>query len=98
MNFFRKFWLAAKVKAALGGNVDAIKSIVGWLLKSKWLRGHRRQVSVGLTVATALLALFTGPVAAVIPALGDVAIQKVLISVAAYIGLIGEMFKNDPVP
>ena len=33
MNPFRKVWLAAKVKAALGGDMSAIEKIAGWLFK-----------------------------------------------------------------
>jgi hypothetical protein len=33
LNLFRKVWLAAKVKAALGGNMDAFKSVAAWVFK-----------------------------------------------------------------
>jgi hypothetical protein len=42
MNVFRRLWLAGKVRAALGGNMDAVKNIAAWVFKlsivpSGWL-------------------------------------------------------------
>lgn len=96
LNIFRKVWLAAKVKAALGGNVDAIKAILGWLFKSKWAQGHRRQISVVITSALALITFLSGPIAGIIPALATPGVQHALLAAASYFGIIGELFKNDP--
>ena len=96
MNLFRKFWLAAKVKAILGGDMESVSKLLGWLFKTKFVAGHRRQISVCLTAATAVLAFTSGPIGAIIPALANPAIQKVMLTAAAYVGLVGEAFKNDP--
>lgn len=37
MNLFRKFWLAANLKAALGGNMDALKSVLSWVFKLNFI-------------------------------------------------------------
>jgi hypothetical protein len=98
MNIFRRFWLAAKVKAALGGDVDAAKAILGWLLKSKWAQGHRREIGVGITVLNAALTLAAGPVGALVPALATPALHGALLALSAYFGIVGVAFKNDPAP
>jgi hypothetical protein len=96
VNPFRKLWLAAKVKAALGGDMDAFKAVFGWLLKSKWASGHRRQISVGLTVLTTLLTFGAGPLAGLIPALANPGVNEVLLGLASYFGVVGIAFKEEP--
>ena len=96
MNPFRKFWLAAKVKAAIGGDMDAFKAVFGWLLKSKWATGHRRQISVGLTVLTTILTFGAGPLAGFIPALASPVVHDTLLGLASYFGVVGIAFKEQP--
>ena len=78
--------------------MDSFKAIMGWLLKSKWAQGHRRQIGAGLTVATLVLSVAGGPIGAAIPALAAPAIQTAILGAAAYFGVVGTIFAGDPVP
>lgn len=98
VNVFRKVWLAAKVKAALGGDMDSLQKVLGWLFKSKWAQGHRRQIGAALTVGTAVVTLAAGPIAGVIPALAAPAVQHALLLAASYFNVVGTVFANDPAP
>lgn len=75
--------------------MDAIKSILGWLFKSKWAQGHRRQISIALMTGTAIITFLSGPLSATIPALASPTVQHFLLSAAAYFGIVGEIFKKD---
>ena len=33
MNLFRKAWLGVRVKQILGGDMDALKAVLGWVFK-----------------------------------------------------------------
>ena len=77
--------------------MDAFKAVFGWLLKSKWATGHRRQISVGLTVLTTLLTFGAGPLAGFIPALASAGLHDTLLALASYFGIMGVAFQNDPV-
>jgi hypothetical protein len=85
-----------KLKAALGGDMDAFKAVFGWLLKSKWATGHRRQIGVGLTVLTTVLTFAGGPLAGFIPALASAGVHETLLALASYFGVVGIAFQGEP--
>lgn len=60
MNLFRKAWLASKVKAILKeGNVDALKAVLGWIVKLKVVPSGWLTVGAGATaIAMGLLCYF----------------------------------------
>ena len=75
--------------------MDAFKAVFGWLLKSKWATGHRRQIGVGLTVLTTLLTFGAGPLASIIPALGSAGVHETLLALASYFGVVGVAFQGE---
>lgn len=78
--------------------MDGFTKIAGWLLKSKWAQGHRRQIGAALTVATAIVTLASGPIGGFIPALAAPAVQHALLLAGAYFNTVGTVFANDSAP
>lgn len=75
--------------------MEAIKAVFGWFLKSQWATGHRREISVGLTVLTTVLTFASGPLAGFVPALASPALHDTVLALASYFGMIGIMFKGE---
>jgi len=81
MNFLKRF---------------AMKRAIEYLIKCKFIQGHRRQVGIGLQLAAGAIAAlnqFAPALTAVVP--GAVAAIPILATAGAYIGIVGAAYKDE---
>ena len=89
-----KWYIKRQLKRLREGKSMDVGSIIGWVLKLKFLSGYRTKIgAVGVLVGTLLPAILGPDMVAAFPALADA--PEWMIKIGAYAGIIGARYKDD---
>jgi len=75
-----------------------MSEVLSYLFKTKFISGHRRQLGIGLNVVATILAFTGGPLGGVLPFLASPALQHGLMVAGSYVGIVGQLFKDEVKP